>query len=91
MKTQDENKKLRYNISNQKFELEDIGRQKQKLANDNKGFKRDVAIEEEGTLEYQAINYRQANKIRKIKEKIQYLKNFIAQVNRTCACIFAIV
>lgn len=80
VKTQEENAKLREELAKHRVELEQLGRQKERLAGDNKSFKRDVAIEEEGTLEYQAINYRQANKIRKIKEKIQYLKNFIAQV-----------
>lgn len=66
----------------QKNELQHLLREREKLTDENKGFKRNVSLQEEGTLEYQAINYRQANKIRKLKEKIEYLKTYISQVEK---------
>lgn len=80
MKTEEENVRLKQDLNMHKGELEYLNREKLKLEEDNKDYKRNISLQEEGTLEYQAINYRQANKIRKLKEKIQYLKNYIAQV-----------
>jgi hypothetical protein len=41
--------------------------------------KRDLSLNEEGVQEYQQLNMKQAAKIKKMKEKIQYLKNFISE------------
>lgn len=87
-KTEEENQRLKQELSLHKGELGYLNREKEKLAEDNRGFKRNISLQEEGTLEYQAINFRQANKIRKLKEKIQYLKNYIAQVNPTLCILY---
>lgn len=82
VKTEEENIRLKQDLAVQKNELQHLLREREKLTDENKGFKRNVSLQEEGTLEYQAINYRQANKIRKLKEKIEYLKTYISQVEK---------
>jgi len=62
------------------MELEHFKKEKQRINDENKSFKKNISIQEDSVLEYQAVNYRQAAKIKKLKEKIQVMKEFIAQV-----------
>ena len=84
----EDNKKLRLELIEYKKELEILKREKDRAIGENKQIKQSVSIQEDGAIEYQAILYRQENKIKKLKEKVQVLKNYIAQVNKEISCWF---
>lgn len=73
-----ENIKLHKDIELQKKELEYLKRAKTDLVETNKSIKQDQVLNEEGVFEYQQINLKQAQKIKKMKEKIEFLKNTLA-------------
>ena len=63
-----------------KRENEILKKERDKFIEENKLIKRNVSMQEDGVVEYQTVNYRQATKIKKLKEKINYLKGYVAQV-----------
>lgn len=71
---------LKLHLGMYQRELSTFKKEKEKIADENKSFKKNISIQEDSALEYQAVNYRQANKIKNLKEKTQVLKNYIAQV-----------
>ena len=77
----DDNKKLINELEMFKRENEILKKERDKFIEENKSIKRNVSLQEDGVIEYQTVNYRQATKIKKLKEKINYLKGYIAQVS----------
>jgi len=75
----EDNKKLQLDLLNYKKEVEALRREKENAIGENKQIKQNISLQEDGALEYQAIHFRQESKIRKLKEKVQVLKNYIAQ------------
>ena len=47
----------------------------------NKSFKINLVINKEGIQEYQVVNQKQVNSIKKLKEEVERLKNYISDVN----------
>jgi len=76
----EDNKKLRLDLLEYKKELDILKKEKEKAVEENKAIRQNVSLQEDGAIEYQAILYRQETKIKKLKEKIQVLKTYIAQV-----------
>ena len=81
MKMKEEIKALKDQLLIYQKELKVYEKEKERVVDQNKSFKKNFSIQEDSALEYQAVNYRQANKIKKLKEKNQLLKSFIAQVS----------
>jgi len=75
---EEEKEKLKQQIEIYKKELGLYQKEKTKMNVENKGYKENLSIKEDSFLEYQAMNYRQAQKIKKLKDKIQVLKGYIA-------------
>jgi len=75
----EDNKKLRLDLLEYKKELDVLKKEKEKAVEENKQIRQNVSLQEDGAIEYQAILYRQETKIKKLKEKIQVLKTYIAQ------------
>ena len=74
-----ENKKLKSELEIHQNELEQLKKDKVLMQEQNISFKKNQSINEEGAIEYQTINHLQNIKINKLKEKVEYLKNFIAE------------
>jgi hypothetical protein len=55
-------------------------KESQQILRDNKLLKRDISLNDDGLVEYQFMSQKQTERINKLKEKIEYMKNFISQV-----------
>lgn len=75
----EDNKKLKLDLVEYKKEVEALKAEKEKMYMEMNKVKQNMTLNEDEVVEYQAIHYRQENKIRTLKEKVQVLKNYIAQ------------
>jgi len=75
----EDNKKLRLELIEYKKEIEILKKEKERVLEENRQIRQNISLQEDGVVEYQAIHYRQESKIKKLKEKVQVLKAYIAQ------------
>jgi len=75
----EDNKKLRQDLIDYKKEIDVLKKEKERVMDDNRQIRQNISLQEDGVVEYQAIHYRQESKIKKLKEKVQVLKAYIAQ------------
>ena len=62
-------------------EVETLKKERCTLMDNNKSFKINLVINKEGIQEYQVVNQKQVNSIKKLKEEVERLKNYISDVN----------
>eukprot|EP01017_Pseudomicrothorax_dubius_P003474 TRINITY_DN10504_c0_g1_i1.p1 TRINITY_DN10504_c0_g1~~TRINITY_DN10504_c0_g1_i1.p1 ORF type:complete len:439 (-),score=135.84 TRINITY_DN10504_c0_g1_i1:162-1478(-) len=73
-----ENSKLNKDLSLHQKELDILKRERTELMEINRSIRRDHSLNEEGVIEYQNLNMKQSTKIKKLKEKLEYLKGMLA-------------
>lgn len=74
-----QNKQLQNDLEAHKEELGTRQTEHERLIEENNKFKQNFQLNQDGIKKYQGINYQQAKKIRKLKEKIEYLKKYISK------------
>ena len=62
-------------------EVETLKKERCTLMDNNKSFKINLVINKEGIQEYQVVNQKQVNSIKKLKEEVERLKNYISDVH----------
>ena len=72
---------LRKNLIQKQQEVETLKKERCTLMDNNKSFKINLVINKEGIQEYQVVNQKQVNSIKKLKEEVERLKNYISDVN----------
>ena len=78
-KTEDHNKFLKNEIKNFQKEIQNLKTLKNQAQTENKIFNRNLSLAEEGGEQYHIVNTVEMKKIKKLKDKIDFLKNFISQ------------
>lgn len=78
-KTENYNKFLKNEIKNFQKEIQSLKALKNQAQTENKIFNRNLSLAEEGGEQYHIVNNVEMKKIKKLKEKIDFLKNFISQ------------
>ena len=72
---------LRKNLIEKQQEVETLKKERCTLMDNNKSFKINLVINKEGIQEYQVVNQKQVNSIKKLKEEVERLKNYISDVH----------
>ena len=72
---------LRKNLIQKQQEVETLKKERCTLMDNNKSFKINLVINKEGIQEYQVVNQKQVNSIKKLKEEVERLKNYISDVH----------
>ena len=72
---------MRKNLIQKQQEVETLKKERCTLMDNNKSFKINLVINKEGIQEYQVVNQKQVNSIKKLKEEVERLKNYISDVN----------
>lgn len=75
---EEENIQLMLEMKKHHKELENLKKERTNFISENKIFLRDIALKEESLEQYHNFNQNQNEKIKKIKEKMEFLKNFIS-------------
>ncbi|KAL4487201.1 hypothetical protein ABPG72_017920 [Tetrahymena utriculariae] len=80
--TTKENIKLNQDLELHKNELQQLQIEREQITHQNNQYKRSLAQNHEGLTEYQTVNHKQSVKIKKLKEKVEYLKDFLEKENK---------
>ena len=72
---------MRKNLIEKQQEVETLKKERCTLMDNNKSFKINLVINKEGIQEYQVVNQKQVNSIKKLKEEVERLKNYISDVH----------
>ena len=75
---EDQNEKLNKQLSLQKLEVEFIKMDRFQMTKDNLGMKQKIQTNQGVLRDFKTINHKQTMKIKKLNEKIDYLKKYIS-------------